>query len=174
MLQIPIESEPVKSNDHSAERKSVNELKKSYLQMINSNTNVTNATMKKPPVVPQTMNQNQPSVSHGLNRVPMNPKKSLSIESIPSSMPNGNNHTGKQHQQSSVLSHLITSNGSKNETSSSKTNAAQTSSSNNDNFPLTNIVNRQRTINRSFRTAVDKSFDNPSTSGKISFFGIWV
>jgi hypothetical protein len=33
------------------------------------------------------------------------------------------------------------------------------------NYPLTNILNRQRTINRSFRTAVDKSFDVP-ISGK--------
>lgn len=37
--------------------------------------------------------------------------------------------------------------------------------SNDNNYPLTNILNRQRTVNRSFRTAVDKSFDVP-TSGK--------
>ena len=28
-------------------------------------------------------------------------------------------------------------------------------------YPLNSILNRQRTINRSFRTAVDKSFDIP-------------
>lgn len=40
--------------------------------------------------------------------------------------------------------------------------------------PLSNILNRQRTINRSFRTAVDKSFDVPISSGEwfnsLTFF----
>ena len=168
-MQIPIHTEQgseSKCHEHSADRKSVNELKKSYLQMINVNS-VNGAGLKKPPLVPQAMIQHQPSVSQALHRMPINPKKSLSIESIPSSMPNNNNNK-KQHQ-SSALSHLITSNGTKNDNVSGKTSVTQTSSSNNDNFPLTNIVNRQRTINRSFRTAVDKSFDNPSASGKIKF-----
>lgn len=134
-------------------------------------------SLKKPPLMPQMMNSNnnnnsnnhhhQPiSVPHAMQRVPMNPKKSISIESIPSSLqPNNNTNKNNVNGHSQQLSHLITSNNTKieNNSSSSKNN---TSGSNNDNFPLTNIVNRQRTINRSFRTAVDKSFDNPSTSGK--------
>ena len=40
-------------------------------------------------------------------------------------------------------------------------NNNETKSNNDLNYPLNNILNRQRTINRSFRTAVDKSFDVP-------------
>ena len=176
-MQIPIQTEQgseSKCDDHSAERKSVNELKKTYLQMIHGNSSAKGAALKKPPLVPQVMSQHQPtSVAHALQRVPINPKKSLSIESIPSSLPNNNNNNNsKQNQQSNALSHLITSNGTKNEAATGKTSITHTSSSNNDNFPLTNIVNRQRTINRSFRTAVDKSFDNPSASGKLKLLVI--
>jgi len=79
-------------------------------------------------------------------------KKSSSMESIPTVDIDTNKKINNYYKN-----HVIYSNSNQEDTKNINSNEL--------NYPLTNILNRQRTINRSFRTAVDKSFDVP-ISGK--------
>jgi hypothetical protein len=79
-------------------------------------------------------------------------KKSSSMESIPTADIDTNKKINNYYKN-----HVIYSNSNQEDTKNINSNEL--------NYPLTNILNRQRTINRSFRTAVDKSFDVP-ISGK--------
>jgi hypothetical protein len=143
------------SND---EKRSVDELRRNYLRMIEAQNNFTKS---KPP-----LNGNQPTT--------VQIKQHLSNETtkkLTSSDTLGNSNYNSSNK-------FLTIGGSfRNDRFNENDLVNNNQINNNSNqAPLTNILNRQRTINRSFRTAVDKSFDVPTSSGEwfISFLNTLV